>query len=144
MGANVTDTEWLQAQPPVTKTGLGLRSADKHSSSAFLSSIAQSETWISQIVQGFDSRLLNTDVALIHYSNMVGETEVLDFDQISHESQKSLSHRLDSTLHEQVVSGATSVRNKARLGSLGLANSGSWLNSVPNPTLGLHMRLQKF
>ena len=95
--------EWLQAQLPVTKSGLGLHSAEQHSSASFLISLAQAEIWISQIIQGFDFSLLKADVALTHYSNKVGETEPVVFDQISHESQKNLSFWVDSCLYEQLL-----------------------------------------
>ena len=48
--------------------------------------------------------------------------------------------------HQKVVllESLTEVRDKARLGSLGISHSGDFLNVIPSPTLGLHMREREF
>jgi hypothetical protein len=40
--------------------------------------------------------------------------------------------------------GLGNVREKARLTSVGLPHAGDWLNVIPSPTLGLHMRAAEF
>ena len=59
-------------------------------------------------------------------------------------SQKSLSFRVDSQNRDKLLSRTTETRNKARLGSLQLPQAGSWLNVVPNHSLGLHLKTDEF
>jgi hypothetical protein len=42
------------------------------------------------------------------------------------------------------IDGLSNVREKARLTSVGLPHAGDWLNVIPSPTLGLHMRAAEF
>merc|ERR1719483_1198015 len=55
-----------------------------------------------------------------------------------------LSFMVDKQLKLSLVDSLTDERDKARLASLGLAHSGDWLNVVPSPILGLHIRPQEF
>ena len=57
-------------------------------------------------------------------------------------NQKTFSVQID--LQNVLVRSLTDMRNKARLASLGLAHAGDWLNAVPSPVLGLHVRPQEF
>ena len=42
------------------------------------------------------------------------------------------------------ISGLEITRDIARLASLGLPHAGDWLNVVPSPSLGLHLRPPEF
>jgi hypothetical protein len=62
-------------------------------------------------------------------------------------TQKTVSLKVD--LHNlqlltDRVSELGSVRDTARLASLGLPHAGDWLNVVPSPALGLHLRPAEF
>ena len=46
------------------------------------------------------------------------------------------------SLPHTTLPGECSVRETARLASLDLAHAGDWLNLVPFPALGLHLRPQ--
>ena len=43
-----------------------------------------------------------------------------------------------------IIKDLGSVRDKARMYSLGLPNSGAWLNVIPSPALGLHLQPSEF
>ena len=62
-------------------------------------------------------------------------------------TQKELSHKIDLHKYEllsQQINELENVREIARLASLSLPNAGAWLNVVPSPSLGLHLRSSKF
>lgn len=62
-------------------------------------------------------------------------------------TQREISKRIDAhnlqtfTTHTR---DRDSVRDVARLNSLGLPNSGAWLNVLPSPSLGLHLKPAEF
>jgi hypothetical protein len=62
-------------------------------------------------------------------------------------TQKETSFKIDQN-NRSLLSNQTresgSVREMARLASVGLAHAGDWLNVVPSPALGLHLRSQEF
>ena len=151
LGCNLGHQEWAQSQLPLHLGGFNLRSAQNHSSSAFLGSLIKSDDLVRRILhndgnevnQGTEP-LLDIHPALSHFSHMVGEPSLLTYEQVSHESQKSLSYRVDTHLNEEFTQNLMSERDKARLGSLCLPHVGTWLNVVPNKSLGLHFRSQEF
>ena len=62
-------------------------------------------------------------------------------------NQKELSLAIDLKNFQNWSASITdsgSIRDKARMGSLGLPNSGAWLNVIPSPALGLHLQPSEF
>ena len=62
-------------------------------------------------------------------------------------TQRDISLRIDTHNTQTFLTqtrDSGSVRDAARLNSLGLPNSGSWLNVIPSPTLGLHLKSPEF
>ena len=62
-------------------------------------------------------------------------------------TQKEVSFAIDLGNYQRFLTSITntgSVRDRARMGSLGLPNAGAWLNVVPSPTLGLHLHPPEF
>ena len=59
-------------------------------------------------------------------------------------SQKELSRKLDTLDSEDLRESVSRVEDRARLSSLSLKHSGDWLNVVPCPALGFHMRGVEF
>ena len=59
-------------------------------------------------------------------------------------SQKMISFEIDKKLKLSLLQSLTLQRDKARLASLGLAHAGDWLNVIPSPILGLHVRPHEF
>ena len=126
---------------------LGLRSATKHASASFQASQCQSADLVSSILsvdEDVPAPSPSTGVALPHLSNTLQLDEPLVVEQFSVVSQKELSRRVDDVFHANLKEAVTDVTYKARLASLSLPHSGDWLNEVPCPPLGLHMRGVEF
>ena len=121
--------------------GLGLRSAVDHSAGVYISSFNASESLR-------DGLLPHRKVTIDLTSAMAQLSEKLEEevsnDEIYAMSQKALSLRMDLKLHLNLSNSLTEVRDRARLASLGLPHSGDWLNVIPSPILGLHVRPQEF
>ena len=137
LGANLGDQHWTQASLPVSMSGLGIRSAEKHSVAAFLGSISDSTDLMQRILRDFqfDFRL---NFATQIYSDAVGKTKTLGIDQVQG-CQKQLSNRIDNNSRDRFLAILGQERDQARIGCLCLVNSSDWLNVVTNPALGLHL-----
>ena len=62
-------------------------------------------------------------------------------------TQKLVSIRIDKKNIEEFLTHTSergSTRDRARINSLGLPNSGAWLNVLPSPSLGLHLKTAEF
>jgi hypothetical protein len=62
-------------------------------------------------------------------------------------SQREVSLKIDLNnlqLHTNHITELGVTREIARLASLGLPHAGDWLNVVPSPALGLHLRPTEF
>ena len=62
-------------------------------------------------------------------------------------TQREICLAVDRKNHEELsslIEDSGSIRDKARLGSLGLPNAGSWLNVVPSPPLALNLQPAEF
>ena len=68
-------------------------------------------------------------------------------DSLEEGTQKETSYKIDQHNHlllsNQTREGG-SQREIARLASVSLPHAGDWLNVVPSPALGLHLRSQEF
>ena len=133
----------IQAFLPVKNGGVGLRSAEQHSSAAFIASNIQSRNVIDQILSPNVTRrsLHNAFTQLqIHTGNATLTSEGL----LPPESnQHSLSREIDSH-YAQNLHARASPRDSARLLSLSLPHAGDWLNAVPSPSLNLKLDTRSF
>ena len=68
LGSNITDEAWLQAQLPVSQSGLGIRSACLHASSSFIASALEADIIVSELLNEADPEVPNLDIALAHLS----------------------------------------------------------------------------
>ena len=59
-------------------------------------------------------------------------------------TQKQLCNLVNQAVSNNLQAIADSMRDKARLGSVGLPHAGDWLNVVPCPSLGLQLRPSEF
>ena len=143
LGSGLNDQQWSQAQMPVAMGGLGLRSAETHSAGAYISSVLSSEI----LKQGLLPHG-NVDIDLVPAISLLG-TKIQDQEDMSREDlvglpQKALSYKADFHHQLTLAHSLTDIRDKARLASLGLPHTGDWLNTIPSPILGLHLRPQEF
>ena len=75
----------------------------------------------------------------------MGEEAFLD--SLHGVSQKAVSLKINLNnlqLLSNYISGLGDVRETARLASVGLPHAGDWLNVMPSPILGLHMKPAEF
>ena len=121
--------------------GLGLRSAADHSAAAYISSVISCEPLKEGLLQQGKISIDLTS-AITNLNTMVEEK--LTSEGLHGMSQKLISFQIDQKLHRSLVLSLTEVRDKARLASLSLQHAGDWLNTIPSPILGLHVRPQEF
>ena len=127
--------------------GLGLRGACHHASTSYASSVLSTASQ-SRALQGRQNDptpvTLSQDV-LDDLTLLLGEESTVEV--LWGLSQKALSLKVDlkrlSILQDQVKE-LGSVREMARLASLGLHHAGSWLMVTPTPAVGLHLQPTAF
>ena len=127
--------------------GLGLGCARDIALAAYATSVLTTQD-LKLSILGRTEQVIpaNLQPALLTYlSAKVGEEVTID--SLTGATQRAVSLKIN--LHKlQLLSnhidGLDNVREKARLTSLGLPLAGDWLNVLPSPTLGLHMRPAEF
>ena len=65
-------------------------------------------------------------------------------DSLAFIPQRSVMHLIDKHSRDDLLNRLHSVRDRARLKSLGLAKSGVWLNALPSKNLCLHLKPREF
>ena len=73
--------------------------------------------------------------------------EEATIDSLTGATQRAVSLTINlntSQLLSNHINGLGDVREMARLLSVGLPHAGDWLNVIPSPTLGLHMKSGEF
>jgi hypothetical protein len=141
LGSAINDQQWAQAQLPVAMGGLGLRGAVEHSAGAFVSSAFACESLKEGLLPHGNVQLNITSALAMLRERTVDE---LPQEELVEMKQKMISFEIDKKLRVSLVQSLSAQRDKARLASLGLAHAGDWLNVIPSPILGLHVRPQEF
>ena len=146
LGSPLLAHQWDQANLPVGMGGLGVMAAADHGAVAYATSYLSSFPLIStllrldpQVTPAFPAALLAT------ISAKMGEDATVE--SLYGQSQKAASLAINlRNLHllSDFFNREGSTREVARLASLGLRYAGAWLNLVPCPALGLHLRPQEF
>ena len=72
------------------------------------------------------------------------KADEISVEELPEMTQKMISLEIDKKLKTCLSQSLTEKRDKARLASLGLEHAGAWLNVIPSPILGLHVRPQEF
>ena len=148
LGSPVDDIQWFQAKLPVSMGGLGLRAAEDHGPGAYVTSFLSSQPLRQDILghTGEEDESVSLPPALLTLLNSTLEEEVT-VETLVGVSQKEVSLNVDLHNHRLLISHYTRegvVRDIARLASLGLPHAGDFLNVVPSPALGLHLRSIEF
>ena len=146
LGAGIADRQWAQANLPGSMGGLGLRCAAEHGPAAFCSSFLSSERLVRQLLGTPDDEepadlpqdALDALAAILEEEPTRGSLEGL--------TQKQLCLQVDQAHQRRlaILTQAAGDREVARMASLCLPFAASWLNCVPIPALGLHMRSNEF
>ena len=129
---NLDDTSWSQAQLPVQKGGLGLRSAERHASAAYIGSRVQCESLCASLDPGFS--MGGTRDGPLEAAGVALRAELPDSDPASdfRLTQKQLSGLLDDAHYKALRNNPSStVAFKAHLELVSQPGAGSWLHALP-------------
>ena len=146
MGPPLTDSQWHQAKLPVGMGGLGLMAAEDHSAAAFVTSYLSTHPMVSSILDLPEEEppCINPST-LDALSARMGEQATVE--SLAGATQHSVSLTINlHNLHllSDYFTREGTVRDVARLASLGLRHAGDWLSLVPCPALGLHLHPLEF
>ena len=121
-----------------------MRSAAKHASSAYLSSLLSCKSLVEQVAPSLDLHL-DSDQALEHLNSVLDLEEGNITEEVAFGmNQKQLSTLIYGTVYRSLLGLADDVREKARLHSVGLPHAGDFLLVVTSPSLGLQLRPTEF
>ena len=152
LGVPPTDMQWLQARLPVTMGGLGLRTAEEHGPAAYASSYLSALPLLRSLRHTpEDSPSVPLPPALLQRLAHL-RSEETDMESLLklEGGQHALSLEIDQVASEELktevaaLGGVRGVRECARITCLQQPYAGSWLNVVPSPALGLHLRGSEF
>ena len=127
--------------------GLGLRCAEHHASSAFITSLIGSQPIRQNLLNlsDEDSQITVPDNLLAMLSARQGAEVTAE--SVQGTTQKAASLIIDlhnKALLIETITREDVVREEARLPSLGLPHAGDWLFAIPSPGLTHHLRPQEF
>ena len=147
LGTPLNQTQWRQSQLPVSMGGLGLRAAFDHAPAAYTTSLISSQDLKESILNlaAGECPLSIPSTLLDHLSDRMGEDATVA--SLQGVSQSQVSLKIDLRNLQLLTDHITELgvtRDIARLASIGLPHSGDWLNVVPSPALGLHLRPTEF
>ena len=147
LGVSINQQQWLQATLSVAVGGLGLRAASDHCFAAYIISLLSSQELKLEILgRGAEEcPPVVTGDMMEGLQAKTGREDSVASLRVT--TQKEVSLAIDSRNHQNLTTSivnSENVRDKARIGSLGLPNSGAWLNVIPSPALGLHLQPREF
>ena len=134
LGTVISDSAWKQACLPINKTGVGIRQAVDQLKAVFVGSVSQAEALVEQIT---GEKITDNQI----FKETVEELQNLE---ISQYTQHKIQEALDDAAFSDLLGNQISNREKARLLSLTLPQSGAWLSAPPIPSLGLHLQPNEF
>ena len=147
IGRGLSDLQWQQAQLPTSMGGMGLTSAEDHAPAAFATSAISAQDLKLRILDrsGEDSPPNIKPDLLTYLNSKTGE--VVSQDSLTGATQRAVSLTINLNTAQLLSNNINELgdeREKARLASVGLPHAGDWLNVLPSPILGLHMRSAEF
>ena len=144
----VSENAWTQASLPFRLGGLGLRSASRSASAAYLASVNMSRSTMAHLLADIPS---SSPLAGLEFELLPGEIEAKRQLEntlnmlIEHTpSQATYQAELDTQLFD-ILKSRLNIRDRARLLAVAADNStSSWLKAVPIQSLGLTMPSSEF
>ena len=144
-GSPISDWSWLKASLPVSMGGLNLRRALLHAPAAFVGSLCNSHSLITQILGHPPPVSVDLPSCLSALAGTAGRPEWVSLQEIDVPlRQRSLSHSIDEASLNLLLSSAPDSRSLALAHSCALPHAGDWLNAVPSSPLGLHLMDREF
>jgi len=134
-----------QAALGTSSTGLGLRSTEAHSTSAYISSRIACNHLVSAFLKGYNTVLdPNFTQAVGKYNSKVTEGHQISCEHLDPKTkQHTLSEYIDQRQLDLLIATSQPL-HKARLISLNLPLTGAWLNAPPNADLGFKLSSRQF
>ena len=127
-------TSWDQACLPINKTGVGIRRSADQVQAAYDGCVFQS----SVLVEKLTGHKPTEDISFVE------AVEKLSKVATKYPSQRKIQEELDNSAFGNLLGKQSSIREKARLKSLSLPQSGAWLSAAPISALGLHLSSIEF
>ena len=123
-----------QSSLPIGLSGLGIRQSQEQNKSAFVGSILASDELVNKITSRSPSE-----------SDTFKELNLSlePFNLLSH-TQKKIQEALDKEKLAALIRNQMSTRERARIQSLCLPHSGTWLAALTIPAIGLHLSAKLF
>jgi hypothetical protein len=129
----IDDQTWAQASLPVSKGGLGIRSARDLSIPAFLASIACTSDLVSSIL-GYINNTPDPDCEVaLHQWHSITNCPQFPTSNRQRDWEAPILENISAFLLES----ATTQHDKARLLASSRKEAGAWLSALPCPSLGL-------
>ena len=137
IGGSVSSWARLKASLLVRLGELGLCQAGVHSAAIFLGSVNACGPLILSLSGQTVPQTYYTS-ALQAFCAGIGRPPLPSFDDLETPiSQKYLSHVIDDSLYNSLLSSAPDTRHQALALSSSLPHAGDWLSALPSPNLGL-------
>ena len=129
-GGPLSDWAWKKATLPSSMGGLNLRSAHLHAPAAFISSLNQCNSLISQILDLPVAHSPHMSSSIVPALALAAEMpEWLSIEDIDVPLvQKNLSHKIDEASYNSLVASAPDLRSRALALSTAIPHAGDWLN----------------
>ena len=144
-GSPISDWVWLKASLPSSLGGLNLRSASKHVSAAYISSLNQSSDLVARILGHEVLSALHLASSIAALADVAERLDWISLDEIDVPLlQRPLSHCIDEVSFQHLISSSPDIRFKALALSTSIPHAGDWLNVVPSTSLGLHLLDNEF
>ena len=147
LGVPIFDLPWAQAKLPVSQGGLGLRAAEDHGPAAYAASFLSSQPLLRDLLHLPDEESSASLPPILLQILSMTQGEEATTESLESIAQKDISFKIDTknrNLLKEAYTREGRQREVARLESLGLQHAGDWLNVVPSPPLGLHLRGLEF
>ena len=119
----------MQSTLPINISGFGVQLSEEQERAAYVGSVLASDDLVQKITdqRASDSRVFKELYASLESFNLNSYT------------QKKIQEAVDTEKFSELLRNQSSIREKARLQSLCLPQSGAWLAAPPVPALGLHL-----
>ena len=139
-GCALSDWAWLKSSLPSSLGSLNIRHATLYALAAFVGSIHQSESRVSDILGHPVKAPLHLPYAINALAKSVARPDWISVESIDVPLRShSFSHSIDDACFSFLVESSPDIRSKALALSSALPHAGNWLNVVPCSALGLHL-----
>ena len=134
MNSVISHNSWDQACLPISETGACVRRSLNQLKAACVGSLSRSANIVEQV----------SGVNATHESSFTDLVKEFSTLGIPHLTQQKIQEKFDNMALSNLLEGQNSTREKARLLSRSLPQSGAWLTAAPVSALGVHLQPNEF